>query len=67
MTQKLPDDPQQFVAELKALLSRWDAEIEAVYDDYPCLVACLNARWDDDGNPIRDYRHIELGHCVEGK
>lgn len=65
MTQMLRD-PQQFVAELKALLTRWDAELDIDYDYGRVIVAYFNLQCDFDGNVIRKQCERNLGRTVKG-
>lgn len=65
---------RQFLAELRALLSKYGAELEAE-DHYPGFAECgsdsrmtvtVPSKYDGDGNATRERCEIDLGSHVDG-
>lgn len=59
---------EQFTTELRALLARYNAEIEA--DDYPrgkiCITVTIPSVWAGD-NVEREFAEIRLGDYINAK
>ncbi len=65
----------EFRRELKALLAKYDAELDAKdhYVGYPeCgedirMTVTIDGKWDKDGEVIQEYQSFNLGTFIDGK